>query len=132
MRILVTGGSGFIGTNLIDKLIEQQIQVVNLDINPPKKESQVTLWRHCDILDFNLTRKIFETFKPTHVVHLAARTDTLSNDLDEYMVNTKGTSNLLQCVLQTSTVERLVITSSQFVFAPPGLPKSDDDYYERS
>jgi nucleoside-diphosphate-sugar epimerase len=70
----------------------------------------------------------FEKFQPTHVVHLAARTDTLSNSLDDYRVNTEGTTNILRCVQMIPNLQRIIITSSQFVFAPPGLPKSDEDY----
>lgn len=128
MRILVTGGSGFIGTNLIDLLLEKGVELVNLDINPPKKSSHGPWWRECDILNFDLTLNNFESFQPTHVVHLAARTDTLSDRLEDYRVNTEGTNNVLRCVQATTTVQRLIVTSSQFVFAPPGLPGGDEDY----
>jgi GlcNAc-P-P-Und epimerase len=128
MRILVTGGSGFIGTNLIDALLARRVDVMNLDINPPRRASHAHYWQQCDILDFDLTRSKFEKFQPTHVVHLAARTDTLSDDLADYKVNTEGTSNILACILATATVERVIITSSQFAFGPPGVPTTDEEY----
>jgi len=127
-RILVTGGSGFIGTNLIDMLLERGIQFINLDIKPPSKESHQAYWRKCDILDLELTTGIFNEFRPTHVIHLAARTDTLSDHLDDYEVNTKGTANILQCIKAQTGIQRIIITSSQFVCAPPGTPKNDEDY----
>jgi nucleoside-diphosphate-sugar epimerase len=126
--MLVTGGSGFIGTNLVDVLLERDIPLLNLDINPPKKASHRPYWQECNILDFDLTRSSFENFRPTHVVHLAARTDTLSNRLDDYRVNTEGTAKILDCVQALPNLQRVIITSSQFVFAPPGLPKNDEDY----
>jgi nucleoside-diphosphate-sugar epimerase len=128
-RFLVTGGSGFIGTNLIDVLLERHIHLTNLDINPPKKGQHQTYWQKCDILDFDSTWKHFERFQPTHIIHLAARTDTLSNNLEDYKVNTDGTSNILKCIKALSSSERVVMTSSQFVFGPPGLPPSDEDYH---
>jgi nucleoside-diphosphate-sugar epimerase len=128
IRILVTGGSGFIGTTLIDTLLERHVNFVNLDINSPKKLSHEPYWQKCNILDFDLTMSIFEKFQPTHVVHLAARTDTISNKLDEYKVNTEGTANILQCIKAAPSVQRLIITSSQFVYAPPGNPQHDEDY----
>lgn len=127
-RILVTGGSGFIGTSLIDILLERNIQVINLDIKPPSKNTHEVYWQICDILDLDLTMSIFKKFQPTYVVHLAARTDTISSNLDDYKVNTNGTANILECIKVASDVQRIIITSSQFVYGPPGIPKSDEDY----
>jgi nucleoside-diphosphate-sugar epimerase len=128
MRILVTGGSGFIGTSLIDVLLERNVQIINLDIKPPSKNEHENCWKKCDILDLDLTMSIFKKFQPTHVVHLAARTDTVSSDLDDYKVNVTGTANILHCINNVSNIQRVIITSSQFVYGPPGLPKSDEDY----
>lgn len=128
MQVLVTGGSGFIGTNLIDTLVERNIPVLNLDINQPKKAAHQACWQECDILDFERTLHFFEKFKPTHLIHLAARTDVLSNDLDDYKVNTDGTNNILRCIKLTPGFQRVIITSSQFAFAPPGLPPHDEAY----
>lgn len=128
MRMLVTGGSGFIGTNLVDTLMERGVELMNLDINPPKKKSHTPYWEKCDILDFELTLRNFENFQPTHVIHLAARTDTLSTQLEDYVANTDGTANVLRSIKDTPAIQRVIITSSQFVFAPPGSPQNEEDY----
>lgn len=128
MRILVTGGSGFIGTNLIDILLDRDVRLINLDINPPQKATHQPYWQKCDILDFDLLMRSFEKFQPTHIIHLAARTDTLSNSLDDYEVNTRGTCNVLHCIKATPESQRVIVTSSQFAFGPPGFPKSEEDY----
>jgi GlcNAc-P-P-Und epimerase len=128
MKLLVTGGSGFIGTHLIDTLLERHIDFANLDIKTPPKPLHRSHWQKCDILDFDLTMSMFEKFQPTHVVHLAARTDTNSGKLDDYKVNTEGTANILQCIKTAPSVERVIITSSQFVYGPPGIPQHDDDF----
>jgi nucleoside-diphosphate-sugar epimerase len=128
MKVLITGGSGFIGTNLIDVFIEQGMQLMNLDINPPKKEMHRPHWQECDILDLDLTLRSFQQFQPTHIIHLAARTDTASTSLADYRVNTDGTNNILRCIQALTSPQRVIVTSSQFVFGPPGMPKSDEQY----
>ena len=50
-RLLVTGGSGFIGTNLVATALEAGDEVRNLDRNPPLDTRQHPHWRRCDILD---------------------------------------------------------------------------------
>ena len=44
MKILVTGGSGFIGTNLIENLIKKGYEVRNIDINRPKITERNDIW----------------------------------------------------------------------------------------
>jgi GlcNAc-P-P-Und epimerase len=127
-RILITGGSGFIGTNFVDELHGHGVPLLNLDIQPPKRVLHTSYWQECDILDLNRTFEFFESFQPTHVIHLAARTDTLSNELDDYRENFNGTENILRCITLTPSVQRVIIASSQFVYAPPGLPASDNTY----
>jgi len=130
---LVTGGSGFIGTNLVDVLAEKttagQADLLNLDLNPPRKRSHAPYWCRCDVLDKDELHKAFSTYKPTHVVHLAARTDTEAGlELDDYRINTEGTANLLDAIKEGVGVERIIVTSSQFVHQYHGVPEGDEDY----
>jgi nucleoside-diphosphate-sugar epimerase len=128
-RIIVTGGSGFIGTHLIADLLGKKCVVINLDICAPKEKSLNALWKSCNILDDIKLKQIFEEFQPTHVVHLAARTTTDGKSLDDYPDNTTGTKNILDAIQETSGIQRVVITSSQHVRKPgSGLPNSDTDY----
>ncbi len=128
MKILITGGSGFIGTNLIDHLVEKGIDFLNADIKPPSKSAHGPHWKEVDIMNKAKLLFIFQEYQPSHVIHLAARTDTDSNILEDYVVNTTGTANVLEAIKQTSSITRVIITSTQFVHKPGPLPKSDEDY----
>lgn len=132
MKILITGGSGFIGTNLVESCLSQGISFVNVDWNPPLNPAHNPYWKECDILDRAKLQEIFSSYQPTAVVHLAARTDTeiydLEGDLKEYIQNTEGTQNVLECIKQTPSVERALITSTMFVCEPGYMPKHDQDY----
>ncbi len=129
MKYLVTGGSGFIGTNLIECLTERNDEILNLDIADVKLDSHRKYWSACDIMDRAKLIKIVAGFEPTHVIHLAARTDTEGKrSLEDYLVNTQGTSNLLDAIKLCGTVQRLIITSTQFVHQFKGFPKHDEDF----
>jgi len=130
MKILVTGGSGFIGTNLIEHLQAENNEVVNIDINPPLCSDHRDLWRCVDILDHEALINAFTEYKPTCVVHLAARTDVVENTTVEsdYRVNTEGSKNIISAVKSTPSIRRVIITSTQYVHGPKHIPTDDYDY----
>jgi nucleoside-diphosphate-sugar epimerase len=129
MRLLVTGGSGFIGTNLVQSALDRGAEVLNLDWNPPLKAAHAPWWREWDIMDRDATERHLAEFKPTHLVHLAARTDTdVQDDIDAYRQNHEGTVLLLQAIKAYGGVQRLVITSTQFVCEAGYQPKDDLDF----
>lgn len=128
MKYLVTGGSGFIGTNLIEQLLKQGQEIINIDIYPPKIDAHASFWEKMDILNLDGLLSVFQKFRPDFVIHLAARTDTVSNCLDDYSVNTKGTENVLAAINATDSIRRVIITSSQFVNQYNDIPKDDFDF----
>ena len=128
-KILVTGGSGFIGTNYINLLLkERQIKFINIDINPPRNPDHKIFWRKCDLLDFPNLKKIIKDFSPTHVVHLAAKTGTNEKKMSNFAANIKGVENLLLIFKELSCLQRVIFTSSLLVCKIGYIPKSDTDY----
>lgn len=128
-KILVTGGSGFIGTTLIESIDNPDFEIKNIDISFPKKKSHNKFWEKCNILDKENLKKIFLDYEPVYVVHLAARATTNGQSLDDYPDNTIGTKNVLDAINETPSIQRVIITSSQHVRKPgSGLPQHDSDY----
>lgn len=122
-RILVTGGSGFIGTNSIQLLTERGSDVVNFDVTPPLWEAQAGQWVPGDIHDRPRLDSVLEAYAPEAVVHLAAETRVGPRfSLDHYSANTVGTQDLLQALQLHDGVERVIITSTQYVCRPGYVP----------
>lgn len=129
MKVLCTGGSGFIGTHLVDSLLAKGMKFINIDIAHPKKSEHFPYWRKCNILDVVNLENIFQDYQPTHVVHLAARATMEGKSLNDFQDNTIGTANVLNAIKNTPSVSRVIVTSSQHVRKPgSGLPKNDLDF----
>lgn len=131
MKVLVTGGSGFIGINLIDELSRLGHDILNFDIQAPCKPNHIRYWSKGDLIDYESIDNAVDMFKPDWVIHLAGRTDCDENTTVElgYKANTLGTKNLLQALGNCNSVSRTIITSSQYVCGPGRLPVSDSDYF---
>lgn len=114
--VLVTGGSGFIGTNLIETLKEQGNGVVNVSRTTPRNTEHGQYFRHVDVLDVESLMHTMEEFAPEIVVHLAAETGygKEQNRL-AYEVNTEGTTNVIKAASACSAVNRVVFASSNVV-----------------
>jgi nucleoside-diphosphate-sugar epimerase len=130
MRILVTGGSGFIGTNLVEYYLSKGEEVINFDIVPPKNARHKPYWRQVDILNLEALRLEIANFSPSHIINLAAQTGTSDKGrkLEHYATNFRGLRNLLEIGRDTPSVERLISTSSLLVCKTGYQPQSEVDY----
>lgn len=131
MKLLITGASGFIGTNFIEHFCKQGCELLNLDVHPPLDSLHQKFWRNLDIMKLGELESAFQEFAPTHVVHMAAKTECDENTTVEegYSVNTVGTENVLNVIKKTPSIERVIIVSSQYVAGPGRLPEHDEDYF---
>ncbi len=131
MRILVTGGAGFIGSHLSDFLLGAGSEVVAIDnfndyYDPKIKESNVKnkignskykLYRE-DIRDFEALDIVFEKHAIDIIVHLAARAGVRPSIEDPILyeeVNVKGTQNILE-LAKKYNIKNLVLASSSSVY----------------
>jgi nucleoside-diphosphate-sugar epimerase len=127
-RILVSGGSGFIGTHLIERLRDLGHVVLNLDIAPPNLEDHFPCWVQGSILDIESVRRIFRDFEPEIIFHLAAKANLKGSSPSDFPENIQGTEHIVKCANETPSVQQLVHFSTQYVVRPGVFPKSDDFY----
>jgi GlcNAc-P-P-Und epimerase len=127
-RVLVTGGSGFIGTNLVDALRRDGADVLNLDVKPPQHPEHEVLWQECDVRDLSSTAAAFRAFQPDVVHHLAARTDLHGRTLRDYDSNVRGVESVIEAVRATPSVRRALFASSRMVCRTGYQPSAEDDY----
>lgn len=127
MKILVTGASGFIGTNLLESL-RGDFEVINVDFNTPKNEKHIGYWRNVDIVDFESLQKVVTDFAPDYIVHLAARTDLDGKTLEDYNANTIGVENVLKVASELPNLKKIIITSSMLVCKAGYMPQHQHDY----
>lgn len=128
-KLLVTGGSGFIGTNLIEQVIRyNEYEILNIDFHEPKIESRTNIWKNIDIRNKEQLIPVVVDFNPDFVIHLAARTDLKGESLQDYDAEMGGVSNLLEALDNCSNLQRAVFASSMYVCEPGYMPKNFEDY----
>ncbi|MBW2975056.1 GDP-mannose 4,6-dehydratase [Candidatus Woesearchaeota archaeon] len=146
MKVLVTGGAGFIGSNLCDSLVKEN-KVICIDnfndyYNPKIKEANIqSLLKNpnfkvyrTDILNYSEMDSIFSKEKPEKVVHLAARTGVRPSVINPKIyedVNVGGTLIMLELARKYG-IKKLVFSSSSSVYgANEKIPFSEEDETSR-
>jgi UDP-glucuronate 4-epimerase len=146
MRVLVTGGAGFIGSHLVEKLLTASHDVVVLDdfndfYDPQIKHANiagfardVTVY-HVDLRDSESVRNLFHREKVDVIAHLAARAGvrpSIQYPRLYYDTNVTGTLHLLEAARVTG-VGRFVFASSSSVYgASKTIPFSEDEHLSQT
>lgn len=128
LRIIVTGGSGFIGSNLIDRFAMRGDDIVNFDISSPRNITHNALWRSGDLLDGEGLRSMVRDFDPEVIFHMAARTDLDGRSVADYAANTIGVENLIAAAEGASSLRRMIFASSRLVCRIGYAPSDEFDY----
>jgi UDP-glucuronate 4-epimerase len=143
MRILVTGGAGFIGSHTAERLLALGHTVAIIDdfndyYDPSfKRENAAILKRNpaCsiregDISNLKTVRQVFDEAKPEMVIHLAARAGVRPSVRDPLLyqkVNVEGTLNLLECLRQNGIRKMTFGSTSSIYGLNTKVPFSEDD-----
>ncbi|HBX23643.1 MAG TPA: UDP-glucose 4-epimerase [Desulfotomaculum sp.] len=133
MRVLVTGGAGFIGSHIVDALIARGDYVSVLDnLSSGRLENidpRVNFY-HGDIRDEQLVRETMRSEQPDFVIHQAAQMDvraSLNDPAFDAAVNILGTINLLEACC-TYEVKKIVYASSAAVYGNPAYLPVDEKH----
>jgi len=142
-RILVTGGAGFIGSHLTERLLERGDEVTVLDnfndfYDPAIKRRNAAQLTNAHVIegdfrDAELVERVFDEGRFEAIVHLAAMAGvrpSLSDPLHYEDVNVRGTLNLLEATRKREGIRFVFASSSSVYGANENVPfKEDDDIH---
>ena len=135
MKVLITGGTGYIGSHAAVELIEQGYEVEILDnlfnskITVLDKIKEITgvkpVFHKVDMLDMPAMEEVFKNGKFDLVMHFAglkAVGESVEKPLEYYENNVGGSLNLLKCMNEYG-VRKIIFSSTATVYGDPGNPK---------
>jgi UDP-glucose 4-epimerase len=135
MKSLVTGGAGFIGSNLVDKLLELGHEVIVIDNEYSDAHDQF-YWNNkaqnykYDIRDYENTRPLYDGVD--YVFHIAAEAriqPAIENPIEAVSINSVGTVTVLQCARE-ARVKRVMYSSTSSGYGSnqtPNIETQSDD-----
>ncbi|MCX6748156.1 MAG: NAD-dependent epimerase/dehydratase family protein [Candidatus Pacearchaeota archaeon] len=130
-KILVTGGAGFIGSNLVEALVKKGEQVVvvdNLSFGNLKNLPLFVKFYQVDIRDFDSLKEVFEKEKPEVIFHLAANIDlrkSVSEPIMDAEHNIIGSLNLLE-LSRLYNIKKFISSSSGAVYGDIEIPNKEE------
>ncbi|MGI0010804.1 MAG: NAD-dependent epimerase/dehydratase family protein [Nitrosopumilaceae archaeon] len=136
MKIIITGGTGFIGSSLAERLLKENHEVILL-VRSDKKNSNIANFankvtiEHCDVTDEKLINEIISRISPDAIFHFAGQLTTyesFENPLYDVDVNSKSTIIILEAVRKLKNNCRFLLGSTFWVVGrPEKLPVTEKD-----
>ena len=132
MTVLVTGGAGFIGSHIVDKLVDKEYDVIVVDNLSTGKLGNVNpnATFYCMNISCNSLNRIFSEENPQYVIHLAAQVsvpNSFKKPITDCTSNIVGTVNLLECCRKYG-IEKIVYSSSAAVYGEPQYLPLDEKH----
>lgn len=131
VKVLVTGGAGYIGSHVVKALGKNGAKVLSVDNLSTGFEENILFGDLCkiDILDERQLVSVMKKFKPDIVIHLAAKIDvqeSFKTPFSFYQNNFFGTLNLIKAMEETG-VYKMIFSSSAAVYGEPEkIPIKED------
>ena len=123
MRVLITGGTGFVGSRLAEKLRDRRaaVYVLSRDDEFSGNRGEGADYVKGDLLDGFTVRQVFDLVRPEVVCHLAAYTPvrfSFDNPVRYAHINYIGTLNLVEAAIKYGRVEQFVYASTAEIYGP--------------
>jgi UDP-glucose 4-epimerase len=125
VRYLITGGSGYIGTRLIEILGEREAteRIVNVDVRPPSRPGAKSEFVRADVRDAAAVGRLLEGEEIDALVHLAFILNPIRDEARMYDIDVNGTDAVLRAAAAAGTEQVLVASSATAYGAFPDNPK---------
>jgi UDP-glucose 4-epimerase len=120
VRYLITGGSGYIGSRLVEALGSEEVLIA--DVRPPRVFRPGATYRELDVRDAAAVRSAVASWRPDVVVHLAFLLNPIHDEALMYSVDVEGTHNVLDACSSEGVGQVLVTSSSTAYGAFPDNP----------
>jgi UDP-glucose 4-epimerase len=124
MRYVITGGSGYIGSRLVERLVERDDteRVTIADVRPPRSFRPKAEYQRLDVRDAAGARQLLERERPDALVHLAFILNPMHDEDAMYDIDVGGTHNVLEAAAAAGTEHVLVTSSTTAYGAFPDNP----------
>src|SRR3989338_6172497 len=125
MKVLVTGGAGFIGSHIVDRLTAKGFEVIvvdNLSTGSKKNTNPKSIVYKKDITHLKSLGRVFEKEKPEYVVHAAANIkvrESVKNPIHGANVNITGGLNIIECCKKFSVKKIVYLSSGGAIYGEP-------------